>query len=378
MPTLPDPAAARPAAAPFSGSYAPEDVTFLLTPARIEPTPTAEKERLIQSGARHYSELLAVERVPGDAYLALYRQALEANGDRMAADVARLARTLHERWPAGEIVLVSLARAGTPPGVLLRRALARLRPAAPRHYSVSIIRDRGIDAAALDHVRARHDERRIVFVDGWTGKGAISRELRRSVAAYNARRGARVPARLAVLADLAGAADMAATAEDYLVPSSVLNAVISGLVSRTVLRGELVGPGDFHACRYYAEWAGHDLSRAFVDRVSARAAAFLADGCASPVRWDGARRRVLRRRSRAFVAAMMARYGVRDENRVKPGIGESARALLRRLPDRLLLQDARGDDVRPLLHLAHEAGVPVETHPNLPYRATVIIQTLGE
>jgi hypothetical protein len=370
---------AEPAVEPgFSGSYAPGDVTFLLRPVPIDPTPTAEKERLIQSGSRHYSELLAVERVPGPAYLALYRQALQANADRVAADVARLARTLEARWPRGEIVLVSLARAGTPLGVLLRRALARLRPAAVPHYSVSIIRDRGIDAVALDHLRARHDERRIVFVDGWTGKGAISRELRRSVADYNTRRGARVPTRLAVLADLAGAADFAATAEDYLIPSSVLNAVVSGLVSRTVLRDDLVGPGDYHACRYYAEWAEQDLSRAFVDRVSARVDAWLGEPSTAPVRWDAPVRAVLRRRSTAFVRETMARYGLRDENLVKPGIGESARALLRRVPDRLLLRDARGEDVRPLLHLADEAGVPVEINPTLPCRATVIIQTLGE
>jgi hypothetical protein len=362
----------------FSGSYAPEDVAFLLRPVRIEPTPTAEKERLIQSGARHYSELLAMERVPGEAYLDLYHQALNANADRMAADVANLARRLDERWPRGEIVLVSLARAGTPLGVLLRRALARLRAAAPPHYSVSIIRDRGIDAAALDHIRAAHDQGRIVFVDGWTGKGAIARELRRSVARYNRRCGANVPARLAVLADLAGAARFAATAEDYLIPSSVLNAVVSGLVSRTVLRDDLMGSGGFHACRYYAEWAEHDLSRAFVDLLSARVDGWLEAPRLIPVRWDSALRGALRRRSAAFVREMMARYGLRDENRVKPGIGESVRALLRRLPDRLLLRDADGPDVQPLLYLAGEAGIPVEVHPALPYRATVIIQSLGE
>jgi hypothetical protein len=372
MPTL-----AEPAAAAFSGSYAPADVTFLLRPVRVEPTPTWEKERLIQSGARHYSELLAVERVPGDAYLALYHHALRANANRMAADVARLARTLDARLPRGEIVLVSLARAGTPLGVLLRRVLARLRPAPP-HYSVSIIRDRGIDAAALHHIRARHDERRIVFVDGWTGKGAIYRELRRSVAGYNRASHARVPLRLAVLADLAGTAQLAATAEDYLIPSSVLNAVVSGLVSRTVLRSDLVRPGEFHACRYYGEWAEHDLSRAFVDLVSARVDACLDEPSIVPVRWDVEVRRALRRRSEAFVREMMARYGVRDENRVKPGIGESARALLRRIPDRLLLRDPQYDDVRPLLHLAAEAGVPVEIDPSLPYRAAAIIQSLGE
>jgi hypothetical protein len=149
-------------------------------------------------------------------------------------------------------------------------------------------------------------------------------------------------------------------------------------VSRTVLRSELVGPGEFHACRYYAELAQHDLSRAFVDHVSSRVAASLADASAPPLRWDRARRAALRRRSRSFVRAMTARYGLSDENRLKPGIGESARALLRRVPDRLLLRDTRGGDAGLLLHLAGEAGVPVEIHPDLPYRATVVIQTLGE
>jgi hypothetical protein len=367
------------AAGAFAGSYAEGDVAFLLKPAWIEPVPTAEKERLLQSGARHYSEMLSAEAPPSRRYLALFEDAMDANAARMAADVARLARALDAARGAGETVLVSLARAGTPLGVLLRRALLRLRPGVPApHYSVSIIRDRGLDAAALDHVRARHDERAIVFVDGWTGKGAITRELHRSVADYNRRRGARVPARLAVLADLAGVADLGATADDYLIPSSILNAVVSGLVSRTVLNDAVVGPGDFHACRYYAELAPHDLSRAFVDRVDALVGAALRDPSVGPATWDAARAGALQARSRRFVRETMERYGLADANRVKPGIGEATRALLRRLPERLLLRDEHGPDVRHLVHLAGEGGVPVEIVPELPYRATVIIQTLGE
>ena len=74
---------APPAAQPdwrFSGSYDPDDVIFLLKPAIIAPTPVAEKEALIQSGARHYSEMLSPEAAPGEAYLALYDAALERNG----------------------------------------------------------------------------------------------------------------------------------------------------------------------------------------------------------------------------------------------------------------------------------------------------------
>ena len=39
----------------FSGSYRPGEVQFLLKPIQIEPMPDLqEKERLIQSGARHW------------------------------------------------------------------------------------------------------------------------------------------------------------------------------------------------------------------------------------------------------------------------------------------------------------------------------------
>jgi hypothetical protein len=66
----------------------------------------------------------------------------------------------------------SLARAGTPVGVLLRRELLR-RGVDAVHYSISIIRGRGIDRVALAHLAAARGTEDAVFVDGWTGKGAI-------------------------------------------------------------------------------------------------------------------------------------------------------------------------------------------------------------
>ncbi len=367
----------HPPRAGFPGSYAADDVAFLLKPVEMEPTPTEEKERLIQSGRCHYSEMLPVERVPDTRYLALFHQALRANGERLARDIVRVAAALAAARPSGEIVLVSLARAGTPAGVLLRRTLTRMGRRSP-HYSISIIRGRGIDARALDHVRARHDERGIVFVDGWTGKGAIAGELRHSVAAYNAANGVRVPATLAVLADLCGSADLAATGEDYLVPSALLNAVVSGLVSRSVLHPALVGTGDFHACRFYGELRRWDLSRAFVERIDRRAARVLRSERPEPTRWTAERRRILAEHSAEFVDWAQRTFQLTDPNRVKPGIGEATRALLRRVPERLLLRTPDSPDVRHLVHLAREARVPVEVHPRLPYRAAVIIRTLGE
>ena len=55
-------------------SYLAEDVVLLLKDitGMVSPQPTQERERLIQSG-RHYSEMLPVEYVPTEKYMAVYR-----------------------------------------------------------------------------------------------------------------------------------------------------------------------------------------------------------------------------------------------------------------------------------------------------------------
>jgi Phosphoribosyl transferase (PRTase)/PELOTA RNA binding domain len=347
----------------FSGSYATNDVTFLLKPVVLEPTDVATKERLIQSGARHYSEMLSPEAPPTPAYLALYDAALARNGARLAQDIAALAATLNARHPYGaEIVLVSLVRAGTPIGVLLARALRRLGRIVP-HYAVSIIRDRGIDQVALAHVTLRHDPGAIVFVDGWTGKGAIAAELRSSIPAS-------INPFLVVIADPAGVADMAATHDDYLIASGLLNAVVSGLVSRSILNPDLTGADDFHACVMLDALTPFDRSRAFVDHIDglARTAASLEEDLAARAAANAA--------CNAMVETILAETGSSSRNLIKPGIAEATRVLLRRVPELLYVRDVAEPDVQHLLHLAAEKSICVQplTDPSH-FRAVAVIRT---
>ncbi len=356
--------------AAFSGSYRPEDVQFLLRPVEVEPTEIAAKERLIQSGRRHYSEMIAPERPPGAEYLRLYREALDRNGARLAGDIGMLAAALAERSASRrEIVLVSLARAGTPIGILLRRAVGRLGLAAP-HYSISIIRDRGIDCNALGYIAARHDPADAIFVDGWTGKGAIAAELHRSLD----RRPFGFRPWLAVVADPAGRADLAATRDDYLIPSGLLNAIVSGLVSRSILNAELVGPDDFHACVHYPQFASSDLSAEFVDTIDR----LVPVDPPTPRPLCEADRQSAARRCDDQVAALMERFGVEDRNRIKPGIAEATRAVLRRLPERLLIRDPGDPDIAHLIHLAREKDIGLDPlPPDSVFRAIAIIRKLA-
>lgn len=354
----------------FSGSYDPADVTFLLKVVAMAETGVAEKEALIQSGARHYSEMIGPEHDASPAYLAAFDDALAANGDRLARDLLSLAAALHARRPVGTLWLVSLARAGTPVGALLGRALRGRFGRDARHVSVSIIAGRGVDARALDHLRGALGaaDGAVAFVDGWTGKGVIAGELARAVAAYNRSRGASLDPTLHVVADLCGATPAAATTDDYVIPSCLLGAVVSGLVSRSILNDDVVGPGDFHACRFYDELRPRDRSRALLDALTARMDA--ATPAALPTRDLAAERA----RALAAVARCQVAYGVTSASMVKPGIGEATRVLLRRVPRRLVVRDAGDPAVRATVTLAAERRVPVDEDPALPWAALALIE----
>ena len=352
----------------FAGSYRPGEVEFLLTPLPLQDfTDIPEKERLIQSGQRHYSEMLSPESLPSPRYLDVFRTACAINGERMARDCLHLASLIAARRP-GEITLVSLARAGTPVGVVVSRLLNDVLQRPCTHYSVSIIRDRGIDQNALQHILARHSAESIVFVDGWTGKGVIARELASTIVAYNGAHGTAIDDGLYVLSDLAGVAACAASCDDYLIPSSILNATVSGLVSRSILN-DAIGPDDFHGCVYYAQFAPHDQSQAFADALVAQASSLTVNASA-PIDKEAAALV-----SRQFIGDALSKYGILDVNLIKPGIGEATRVLLRRTPRLLVVRDAAAAEVAHLILLAEEKGVPVQTDASLPYFAVSLIRS---
>lgn len=360
----------------FSGSYSTEDVRFLLKPIRIENTPVKLKEALIQAGKKHYSQMLTHEKRPSQDYLDLFRRALSDNRTLVARHALILAKRITETRRNG-IVLVSLMRAGTPVGVLLKRMLGRYFGVDADHYSISIIRDVGIDENALRHILARHAPDSLVFVDGWTGKGVISRQLEISLKRFADKHGIVVPPELYVLSDLAGTAFVSASAEDYLIPSSILNATVSGLVSRSVIDEAQLLEADYHGCHFYRDYADADLSRDFVDSIMSAADDIMAQPASS--RFDPEPRlsgEALREQARRFLAWVRDSYGVADQNLIKPGIGESTRVFLRREADLLLVRERGDPAVQHLLYLAEAKSRPIKACPDLPYRAVALIKKL--
>ncbi|KAB7849169.1 phosphoribosyltransferase [Streptomyces mobaraensis] len=360
-------AAGEPLRGPSFSSYAPEDVGWLLQDlsAVALEAPIEEREEAIQNGGAHYAESLPVEYQPSERYQALYAAALESSAGRLARAVGAVTETvLAERSPRP--VLVSLARAGTPVGVLMRRWARHAHGLDLPHYAVSIVRGRGIDTAALRWLADHHDPSDVVFVDGWTGKGAVTRELEQAL------RGTEFDPRLAVLADPGHCVETYGTRDDFLIPSACLNSTVSGLISRTVLRADLVGPGDFHGAKFYRELADADVSRAFLDTVAARFADVEDDVARDAKELAGADRAPTWR-GWAAVERISEEYGIHDVNLVKPGVGETTRVLLRRVPWRILAERGAGADLDHVRLLAAQRGVPVEEVEGLPYSCVGLI-----
>lgn len=365
---------AAPLRGPAFGSYPALDVGWLLTDlshVTLEAS-VEDREESIQSGLGHYAESLPIEYTPTEEYANLYEKALELSRMRVARCVGVVAELiLLER--GSEIVLASLARAGTPVGVLLRHWYADRCGLDVPHYAVSIVRGRGIDEVALRWLAAHHDPSAVVFVDGWTGKGMIARELAEAIRFANSLFGTRFVSDLAVLADTGNCVELFGTREDFLIPSACLNSTVSGLVSRTVLRPDLIGPHAFHGAKFYRSLVSADVSGSFVAAVRA-AFPGVSEGVALEVE---ALRQTDRRPSwsgRAIVAEVGARFGVSDENLIKPGVGETTRVLLRRVPWKVLLRQGSAAEVPHVLRLAEERGVEVVEVPDLGYTTIGLIR----
>ncbi len=360
-----------------TGSYSSEDVVFLLkdlSDASLEKK-TDERERAIQQGV-HYSEMLPVEYEPTKDYLTLFHDSLNTYKQKVAVAVGTVSELIIEK-KGRDIVLVSLARAGTPIGILMKRYIKKTFGFSPPHYSVSIIRGRGIDENALLYMLHHHPGKRLVFIDGWTGKGAITKELTQSTHKFEKKHGIKLDDELAVLADPGYCSSLYGTREDFLIPNACLNSTVSGLVSRTVLNDQWMKETDFHGAKVYKELQDEDVSIHYIDVITDEfeSAAPLIQEAVKTVKtsdrsptWEGLK----------SINMIQNKYGLDNINLVKPGVGETTRVLLRRMPWKILVKDRQDPRLKHIFQLTKERGVPVEEFTEMSYTCCGLIKPLEQ
>ncbi len=345
-------------------SYEDNDVTLLLKDITglVEPLPTEVREKKIQSGT-HYCEMLPLEYKPSEDYLKIYDTALDLYAQETADAVARVSEIILKE-KGKEVVIVSLARAGTPIGVLIKRFIKKKYGIDVPHYSVSIIRGRGIDKNAINYILERHNAKSIQFVDGWVGKGAIFKELEKVLIDYP-----EISKDLAVLADPAYITELCGTHNDFLIPSSCLNSTISGLVSRTFLREDIIKENDFHGAAYYGELSPEDKTYEFIERIEN-----LFDLNIKPLD-EGIKKLGIEEVNR-----LAELYDIQDINLIKPGIGETTRVLLRRVPWKIVISNEYKDneELKHIYQLAKEKDVTIEYIDLNNYKCCGLIKKLAD
>ncbi len=125
--------------------------------------------------------------------------------EKVEAAIGALAQAISSHEPDGKkLVFAAILRAGVP----IADWLCRLIPGAVS-VSLSLFVGLGIDQAAMRHLGESHPDRKIIFVDGWTGRGGVAREI----AKLNA-------GPLAVLNDPWGWADFSGCQADIFCPSA--------------------------------------------------------------------------------------------------------------------------------------------------------------
>lgn len=351
----------------MKSSYLDEDVILLLKDISglVEPLDTKEREKKIQSGM-HYCEMLPLEYKPTQKYIEIYEKMLEVFSASVAKAVSIVSQKIWNKTTENT-VLVSLARAGTPIGILIKRYICEKYKQNIPHYSISIIRERGIDKNAMRYILSRHKAEHIIFVDGWIGKGAILAELKKELADYP-----QINPDIAVLADPANLTDMCGTHDDILIPSSCLNSTVSGLISRTFLRHDIIGADDFHGAAYYENLIDEDRTYEFIESVEKH---FIYDNLLS-----NANRVASSMNGYKEVAKIARDYQISNINLVKPGIGETTRVLLRRVPWKILLNKkyAKSVELKHIIQLACEKRVQIEYIDLINYKCCGLIKKMAD
>ena len=172
------------------------------------------------------------------------------------------------------------------------------------------------------------------------------------------------------MSDPAGITNLCGTHEDILIPSSCLNCTVSGLISRTFLRDDIIKSDDFHGAVYYKELEKYDLSENFLSAIENEF-----DFCD--------KNKILKQPSVKGideVKSISKKFGISDINLIKPGIGEATRVLLRRIPWKILINksDIENPMLKHMVHLAEEKGVVVESYNFINYKACGIIKKITD
>jgi hypothetical protein len=121
----------------------------------------------------------------------------------------------------------------------------------------------------------------------------------------------------------------------------------------------------------------HDVSIPFIEAIEEKRKALPEQFPSIP--WLAEEKANLQSRALSVIENIAKEIGITNLNRIKPGIAEATRAVLRRVPDRVMVRSLEDADVQLLRILTERAGIEIEEvgESIAPYRAITVIQKVS-
>ena len=346
-----------------SGSMTDGRCIFLLKDVKgLVPVLSAEEKRKRVSIGLDAQDFLAQDPAVPPETLKLFREKARDNSVRIAECVGRLAEKIYRDSDA-EPVLVSLVRGGIMTGALCKHYIEKYYGKKIPHYALSLIRGVGIDENALSDIIKRHGDKRIRFIDGWTGSGLISKELDSFVTEYNLKNNTEIDSRLAVLSDTSCVCQICGTREDIFLPECCLNGTICGLLSSVCLCGS-TSDDDYHGAIILDDLESEDQTGWYYELICGNMRKIEINSVYSEVEFYG----------RQLQERICEELELDCAKRVRLGLGESTRAIFRTRLKELLVKDLDNEDNAYILHLSTEKGISIRQYDTGKYNCIAILE----
>ena len=346
----------------IKGTYPDDDCVFLLQNVEhiVNPVTHKEKKVLMSAGTKSY-EMIPFEYKMDTLSESLFLRITFETKERIAAYVGVLAESVY--FAKGErLVLVSLARGGVPVGVLCKRYLKEYYHIDVPHYVISLIRNEGIDIAALNYILDRHPNCQLQFIDGWTGSGYISSQLKKYVTRYNEQYKQNIDCSLGVLIDSSKICPYFGTREDAIFSGCCLNATVCGMISSIYYNKAFMTENEFHGAIQWDESIGVDYSAYLADAISSSFSK--QEGCIMPIQENYALQ---------CIDLVAMKFNVKNCKNIKFGIGESTRAIIRYNLRCLLIKNIHNPDLQFLIELANTKNIEIIHYDKTDYECIALI-----
>lgn len=338
----------------MKSSYKKTDVELLLTDLtdKVDPISIEQKRQMEKQGI-DVKDIVTDEFPIDEKYYDLCLKNTPMYAKQTAIAVGNLAEQIFSKR-SENVVLVSLLRAGTLIGILVKRYLKNKYNINVYHYSISVPKD--VNQNEMKYILSKHKAKDILFIDSWTGKGTTTNKIRNFAEQIEG-----LSSDLAVLSDAINISSFCGVREDIAIPQAPFNACITGLVGIPTSSQKYLNKDDYTGSIYLDYLEKIDITNWYIDLIEEN---FDYELCNSdnyeenPIPFE-----------ELDEICMNHKIELKELN---PGINEAGRALLRRKIKKLLVKDLNDIQILQIKEIAELKGIEVEQYNFKYYRAATI------